>query len=108
VRYTSWPSTEDDFLVAAGTALIAGGHFDAPALVFAKADIHPEQVAGKNGGFITARATPDFYNGVFAIFRIGRYQKQLDGFFQRRKVVLAVIKLLLGHFFKVRVGFRCQ
>jgi len=100
--------SEDDLLVTARTAFVTRGYFNPPAFVFAETGVHPEQVSGKNGGFVTTGTTPDFHDGVFTVFGIGRYQQQFDGFFQFREFVLGFFLLLFGHLSEIGIVFRCQ
>src|ERR1700682_3397531 len=54
----------DDFLEAAHGAFAGGDHLDLPALQACKTLIHPEQVAGEQGGLVAAGAGADFQDDV--------------------------------------------
>ena len=49
-----------------------------PALAFAKAAVHAQQVAGKQGRFVTARAGADFNEGVARVVRVLGQQHALQ------------------------------
>ena len=76
----------DDFLEAAYVGRAAFQVFKAPAAFFRKALVHPEQVSGEQGRFISARAGADFNNGVPVFRRVTGKEAVLDvtaQFFQR-------------------------
>ena len=79
-------------------------YFDVPSLRFGKARIHSEQVAGKNGGFVSARAGADLEEHVLVIVRVSGQQMLLQVEFQLFAASLRVFELLAGHAAQVGIG----
>jgi len=61
---------KDDFLEAADTTLIHADNIYVPAFSLGVATVHPEQVSGKERGFITTRPGADFDDDVFLIIGV--------------------------------------
>ena len=53
-------------------ALTFTEYFDLPLAVFCVTRVHAEQVAGKDGGFITTGAGTDFQEDVAVVMRVFR------------------------------------
>ena len=95
----------DDFLETAGCAFVGAGYIQFPAFCLAILGVHTEEVAGKDGGFVSTCAATDFKYCVTAILRVGRHKQQLYLFFQLRLACLAGIKFFTGHFTHLGIGF---
>lgn len=67
----------DDFLEAAHVRRAAFQILEAPAAFFRKTLVHPQQVSGKQGGFIPARSGADFNDGVPVFRRVAGQQAVL-------------------------------
>ena len=98
----------DDFLEAAGCSLAGTRHFELPAFPFAIFGVHPEQVAGKECGFVATRAAAYFENGVLAVLGVFRHQHEFDAFFQLRNALLARGHFFAGHFLHLGIVFMEQ
>ena len=94
----------DDFLEASGRTFVGAGNFQPPALALAILGVHAEEVAGKEGRLVAARAPPDFQDGVAAVLRVGRDEQELDFLLQLGPARLAAVQLLAGHFTHLRVA----
>ena len=95
----------DDFLETAGCALVGAGYIQSPAFSLTILGVHAEEVACKNGGFVSTCTTADFENGVAAVLRVGGDKQELYLFFQFRLACLAGIKFFACHFTHLGVGF---
>ena len=67
----------DDFLESAHVRRAAFQMLEAPAAFFRKTMVHPQQVSGKQGGFIPARSGADFNDGVPVFRRVAGKQAVL-------------------------------
>ena len=74
--------SDDDFAVTAEVARIFRDDFGLPAPVFRVAQIHAQKIPRKEGGFVAARAGPDFEKEVLFVVRIlgeeGDFEVVLD------------------------------
>jgi hypothetical protein len=68
----------DDLLVAAVFARAFAQNLDFPALGFCEARIHAEQIAGENGGFVSAGAGAHLEENIAVVLRILRDQQALQ------------------------------
>ena len=93
----------DDFLVAAGGAFADVGHLAFPALALEVFGVHPEQVAGKDGGFVAARTAANLQDGVLAVLGIGRDEQDADFLFHLRQFLFKGGGFFLGHLTQVLV-----
>ena len=59
----------DHFLQSAHRGFAERGHFHFPALFFGIARVHAEDFAGKQSGFVAARAVADFEHHVLLVVR---------------------------------------
>ena len=94
----------DDFLVAAHRALAGGDDLDLPALLGGEAFVHAEQIAGKQGGLVAARAGADFDDDVAIVHRVLGQQRDLELLFQRGASLLQRRLLRRRHLTHLRVG----
>jgi len=97
----------DDLLEAAHAARRRRtDDFHLPALRFGIARIHPEQIAGKQTGFIAAGSRADFQKDVFVVVGVFGQQQDLDFFFQRGKLLLQLGHFLFGQRLQFFVALR--
>ena len=74
-----------------------------PALDFAVFRVHAEKVASKEGCLVTTCTTTNFECHIFAVFRIGRDEQELDFLFQFGDTLLVHGNLLACHLFHLWV-----
>ena len=60
----------DDFFIAAHRAFARGHQLDLPSLLGGIALVHAEQVAGEQGGLVSAGAGADFENHIALVHRV--------------------------------------
>ena len=94
-----------DFFVSSGSSFIGIGHLDFPPFTFTKFRIHPEQVAGKQTGFISSRSSPDLEYNILTIVRICGYQQQLQFLLHTRQFIFQLFDLHFSHFAKFFILF---
>jgi hypothetical protein len=68
----------DDFLVPTHFALALRNQFDLPALTLGITEIHPEQIAGEQRGFVATGAGPYFQKDIPLVVGILRQQLSLQ------------------------------
>ena len=88
---------EDYLLVASGGARSLVVHLKLPSALLGVFRIHAEKITGEYGSLVTACAATDLDDGVLAVIRVGRNQKDLDLFLHVRKLRLDLRDLGLGH-----------
>ena len=99
----------DDFAVAAQLGFAGGQNLGLPAALFGVAQVHAQQVAGKEGAFVAAGAGADFDDGVAGVVGVARQQQVFDagfgflqagfgvsGFFVGKVAQLGVVAHLAG------------
>jgi hypothetical protein len=87
----------DDFLVAPGVALGRRVQLDPPAARRGVARIHAEQVAGEDGGLVSAGAGADFQHGRGVLVGVARGQQQGDVALHVRQAGVQGVQLVGGH-----------
>ncbi len=98
-----------DFLVASQFALGLTDDLGLPALAVTVAHIHAQQVAGKQGRLVAARAGANFNKGVARVVGVFGQQHALQLALQLRQLCVRGIDFFLGHRQHVRiVGGACQ
>ena len=83
--------------ITAMLAIAAADDFHPPATRFGKTAVHPEQITGKNGRFVTTRTGADFQITVTLIVRIFWQQQDLQLLLQLLDAVFRSIQLILRH-----------
>jgi hypothetical protein len=68
----------DHFLVAAEVRFARRHHLHLPAIALGKAQVHAQQIAGEQRGFVATRAGTDFEEDVAVVVRIFRQQHFLQ------------------------------
>ena len=86
----------DDLAVAAQLGFAGRQDLGLPAAMLGVAQVHAQQVAGKEGAFITAGAGPDLQDGVAGIVGVARQQQVLDALLGSLQAGLGVGDLLVG------------
>ena len=95
----------DDFLEPAHGGFAAGGHFHLPALRFAVARVHAEDLGREQGGLVAAGAGADFEHHVLVVVGIFGQQQDLELLFELKLLRLQLRHLLFGHGFELGVLF---
>ena len=94
---------EDDFLESADGTFRETAHSHLPAFQFYVLAVHTEQVAGKQGSFITTCTASDFHDDVLVVFGVGRDEQQFYFLFQCRDSFLAFCHFLAQHLLRVGI-----
>ena len=68
----------DDFLEAAGAAVVDRQHLDLPAVALGEAGVHPEEIRGEERRLVAAGAGADFQDDVLGVVGILRDEQDLD------------------------------
>ena len=74
-----------------------------PAAALGIHGVHPQQAAGKQGGFLAAHTAADLHNHAAAVVFIFGQQKQFERIFQLRRGLRFFADFLLYHGFEVRL-----
>ncbi len=99
---------EDDLLVAAHGAFREARDGHLPALLLDVFRVHAEEVAGKEGRFVAARAAADFHDDVLVVFGVGGDEQQLDFLLQPGDALFARGELFAQHLAAVFVALFAQ
>ncbi len=94
----------DDLLVTAVLAFVLRQDFQAPAALFGVTRVHAEQVAGEDGGLVTAGPGADFQKHVAPVIGVFGQQHALQLRLQGKQLFLGLAHFLHGHFAQVRVA----
>ena len=94
----------DDLLVAARFTGVVVHHGDLPAARLAVAAVHAEEIAGKEGRLVAARAGADFEKRVALVGRVGGEKGEKNRLLGGGDLLLEGGNLLLGHFAELGVG----
>jgi hypothetical protein len=86
----------NNFFKAAETSRTGRQNLNAPAARFSVARIHPVKLAGKECGFVTARAGTNLDNDVFAVVGIFRQDQILETGFQLFLTLSQSVNLFFG------------
>ena len=98
----------DHFLVAAVLALVRADDLALPAPGFRIAQVHAQQIAGKQRRLVAAGAGADFQKDVATVVRVGRQQQVLQFGFNVGQALLELGQLLAGQFAQLRIVAGCQ
>ena len=95
---------EDDFLVAAHFGLAGVDDLHLPPLAFGVTRVHPEEVGGKEAGFVAAGASADLDDDVFVVVGILGQQGHAKFFLDFEDPRLDFANFLFCHLGHVMVG----
>ena len=92
----------DDFLEAAGAAVVDRQHLDLPAVALGEPGVHPEEVRREQRRLVAAGAGADFQDDVLGVVGILRHEQDLEVGEQRVAARLERLHLLLRELAHVR------
>ncbi len=101
--YTLAGDGESDIFISSRCALIEIGDLNFPMLLLAETGIHTEQVAGKDTGFVTTRATTYLNHGILRVGGIGRDEQKAYVILHGFTTILTSHELFFCHLTQFRV-----